>query len=69
LGQESSEADITKILEERWYTPLKMIHVSRPMENNQVLHFTRRAMDDDEEEERNIGKPTDPLQMSRDLSN
>jgi hypothetical protein len=57
-------------MEERWYTPLKTIHTTRSMENNQTLHFTRRLTGDEaEEEEANGPGPTDPLQLFKRLSN
>jgi hypothetical protein len=40
FGQELSDADIVRIMEDRWFAPLKSIKIVRPMENNQVLHFT-----------------------------
>jgi hypothetical protein len=42
FGQELSDADITRIMEDRWYVPLKSIKTTRPMENNQTLTFTKR---------------------------
>jgi hypothetical protein len=44
FGQELSDADITRIMEDRWLTPLERVHTIRPMENNQVLHLTRRGI-------------------------
>jgi hypothetical protein len=69
FGQELSGADITRIMEERWYTPLRMIHVPEPMENSQTIHFTRCLVGDEEDEEVSCFEPTDPLQLFKDLSN
>jgi hypothetical protein len=69
LGQELSDAEITRIMEERWFTPLKTVHPDRPMEQNQVLHFTRRPVQDDEEEEQSVPPPMNPLDLFRDLRN
>jgi hypothetical protein len=61
-GQELSDADITGIMEERWNTPLTTVHPTRPMENNQTIPFVRRLVDE-EEEERSIFPPKDPLEL------
>jgi hypothetical protein len=68
FGQELSDADITRIMEDRWYTPLKMIKTTRPMENNQTLTFTKRLTRDEEEEEATGIPPLDPLALFEDRS-
>jgi hypothetical protein len=71
FGQEISDLETTKVMEERWITPLKITKPSRPLENNQAIHFTRRAPDEDEEDEEGVSiMPLEaPLGLFRDLSN
>jgi hypothetical protein len=58
---ELSDADITRIM--------KMIETTRPLENNQVLHFTKRLTGDESDEEEIAGvSPADPLALFKDRS-
>jgi hypothetical protein len=63
-----SDANITKIVEERWYAPLKITRPLRPLENNQTIHVMHRFEEEDGEDERLAAPPVDPLALFKDLS-
>jgi hypothetical protein len=67
LGQELSDKEITKITEDRLYTPLKTEHPPRPLTNDQTVMFTQKMSDEDEE--RSVFPLKDPLELYRDLQN
>jgi hypothetical protein len=71
FGRELTEMEITKIMEERWLTPLKITKPEMPLENTQEIHFTRRAPDEEEENENGVSAMAmdGPLELFRDLSN
>jgi hypothetical protein len=69
FGQELSDEDITRIMEDRWYVPLKKIKTTRPIENNQTLHFTRSLTTDEVDEDEIAGiPPLDPMALFKDRS-
>jgi hypothetical protein len=67
FGPEMSDADVTRAMEGRWQLPLKLTKLQRPLENNQVLSFQRRILDDDEDEEEKeaIHPMSDPMAIFR----
>jgi hypothetical protein len=51
----------------RWYAPLKTVHPVNALMNDQTIKFTRKMVDDDEDEERSISSLMDPLELYEDL--
>jgi hypothetical protein len=71
FGQELTDDEIVRVMEDRWYTPLKKLKekVPRPLENNSTIMFARKLTDDEIEEEEISGVPAvDPLELFRDRS-
>jgi hypothetical protein len=71
FGQELSDMDIVRIMEQRWYTPLKRLKdkLPRPLENNSIVMFMKRLTDEEIEEEEVSRVPAaDPLDLFRDRS-
>jgi hypothetical protein len=71
FGLELSDADIVRIMEQRWYVPLKSFKekLPRPLENNSVVMFEKRLTDEEVNEEEISGVPAaDPMDLFRDRS-
>jgi hypothetical protein len=41
FGQELTDEQITHIMEDRWYVPLKKVKPKRPLENNSIIMFEK----------------------------
>jgi hypothetical protein len=62
FGQELTDEEIVRVMEDRWYTPLKKIKTKRPLENNSLIMFGRRPVDDEVDEDEVSGvAPVEPL--------
>jgi hypothetical protein len=69
FGQELSDDEITRIMEDRWYVPLKKVKIPRPLENNSTVMFAKRLTDDEVDEEEAAGvAAADPLELFHDRS-
>jgi hypothetical protein len=71
FGQELSDSDIIRLMEQRWNVPLKKFkkELSRPLENNSVVMFEKRLIDDEPDDEEISGIPAaDPMQLFLDRS-
>jgi hypothetical protein len=67
LGQKLSDADITRIVEERWSTPLKITLPARPLDYAQPIFFTQILVDGVEEDELTLVHFTDYRSEPEDL--
>jgi hypothetical protein len=70
FGQELSDNDIVRIMEIRWYVPLKKLKekLPRPLENNSIVMFERLTDEEVEEEEVSGVPAADPMDLFRDRS-
>jgi hypothetical protein len=69
FGQELSDNDIIRIMEQRWFAPLKRFKdpLPRPLANNSIVMFERRLTDEEVDPEDVSGIPAaDPMQIFRD---
>jgi hypothetical protein len=73
FGDELSDGDITKIMEDRWFVPLKKIKTVRPLVNNSAICFERRLVGDEVDEDVVAGivdeEEFDPLRLFKDQTN
>jgi hypothetical protein len=69
FGQELSDNDIIRVMEQRWFVPLKNFKkpLPRPLENNSTVMFEKRRVDDEpDEEEISVIPAADPMQLFTD---
>jgi hypothetical protein len=66
FGLELSDAEIIRVMEQRWYVPLKSFEekLPRPLENNSVVMFERHLTDEEVRDEEISGVPAvDPMEL------
>jgi hypothetical protein len=71
FGQELSDNDIIRIMEQRWYIPLKKFSkpLPRPLANKSMVMFERRLTDEEPDDEEISGVPAaDPMALFLDRS-
>jgi hypothetical protein len=69
FGQELTDSEIIQIMEQRWFVPLKKFKqpLKRPLENNAVVMFAKRRVDDEPDDEEISGVPAaDPMALFHD---
>jgi hypothetical protein len=64
LGQELSDVEITRILEDRWMTSVLISKPIRPLVNDMTIHFAQRAPDQEEPDEMSVAPLQSPFNCS-----